>query len=320
MKEERALMTRFIIGSTKRLEMDLQNYLGSYEFSVVPRSIFSSDGQLLLASDKATIIHQVETLVQSSIENYRQIEGVNTGHVILFDSMAVVHRLRLGSSIINYEQFADTFFRIIQEESSHAEVKVVFDRYIDHSLKGSTREKRRMYTPAQDEVQDDTSLKNLTLKTFLSHILTKQDLTVYLGKKLAKKFTKEQIAFAVSFNGTTVTNIRSTDPQLLENNREEAYTLLILHTFDVAKQNPFHQLKVVSPDTDVFLLLLAHYYPGLPVLTSFVTGRGSTKRAIDIRMTYETLGADKSAALLGFHAFAGCDQTSKFCGKSTLTC
>lgn len=52
----------------------------------------------LLGSDKATIMHQVGTLVQSSIENDQQIEcadEVNTEYVILFDSMAVVNRLKL---------------------------------------------------------------------------------------------------------------------------------------------------------------------------------------------------------------------------------
>ena len=74
------------------------------------------------------------------------------------------------------------------------------DRNIDNSLKGSTREKRRTSTFAQYEVQDDKSLKNLTLKKLLSHIQTKQDLRPYLGKYLAKRFTEEQIVFAVSFN------------------------------------------------------------------------------------------------------------------------
>ena len=43
-------------------------------------------------------MHQVGTLVQSSIENDQQIEcadEVNTEYVILFDSMAVVNRLKL---------------------------------------------------------------------------------------------------------------------------------------------------------------------------------------------------------------------------------
>ena len=46
---------------------------------------------------------------------------------------------------------------------------------------------------------------------------------------------EEQIAFAVSFNTTTVTNISSIDPQLLENYHEEADTLLALYALDVAK-------------------------------------------------------------------------------------
>ena len=67
-------------------------------------------------------------------------------------------------------------------------------------------------------------------------------------------------------------------------------------------------------------LLLVHYFPYLPGLTSFVTGKGSNKRSVDIGRACEALGPDKSATLLGFHAFSGCDQTSKFCGKSKLGC
>ena len=37
-------------------------------------------------------------------------------------------------------------------------------------------------------------------------------------------------------------------------------------------------------------------------------------------MACETLEAGKSAALLSLHAFTSCCQTSKLCGKSTLTC
>ena len=58
----------------------------------------------------------------------------------------------------------------------------------------------------------------------------------------------------------------------------------------------------------------------LPELTCFVTNRRRSKHTIDITMAYKTLGADKQAALLVFHAFTGCDQTSKFCRKFKLTC
>ena len=41
-------------------------------------------------------------------------------------------------------------------------------------------------------------------------------------------------------------------------------------------------------------------------------GRGDYKRKINIRKSFEALGDDKSQALVGFHAFTGCDQARKF--------
>ena len=67
-----------------------------------------------------------------------------------------------------------------------------------------------------------------------------------------KIFTTEQTAFAVFFNTTTATNISPIDIQLLENNCEEADPLLILHSLDVRKQNPYCQLKIVSLDRCIF--------------------------------------------------------------------
>ena len=54
-KEERGLLRRFIVISRSRPELDLKECIGTYEFGVVPRSIFASDGSLLLAYDKASI-------------------------------------------------------------------------------------------------------------------------------------------------------------------------------------------------------------------------------------------------------------------------
>ena len=47
---------------------------------------------------------------------------------------------------MNFKQFVEAFFKILEEESSHADGgRVIFDSYIDHTLKGSTREKRKTY-------------------------------------------------------------------------------------------------------------------------------------------------------------------------------
>lgn len=45
MKEERNTMSRSLIAARKRPEMEIEQCIGEYKFSVVPRSLFSYDGQ-----------------------------------------------------------------------------------------------------------------------------------------------------------------------------------------------------------------------------------------------------------------------------------
>lgn len=68
-----------------------------------------------------------------------------------------------------------------------------------------------------------------------------------------------------------MTNIPNFAEDLLTHNHEEADTLMILHSIDVAKRNPFQELTVCSPDTDVFLLLI-YYQRSLCNQTVFKTG------------------------------------------------
>ena len=104
LKEERNLMTRFIIASRMREEIDLPALLGKYEFSVVPRSMFSSDGRLLHCTDKSNVMHAVENLMKSrqpqeqdrsgSDEESRLDESTETRKVIILDGMATVQKLK----------------------------------------------------------------------------------------------------------------------------------------------------------------------------------------------------------------------------------
>ena len=50
---------------------------------------------------------------------------------------------------------------------------------------------------------------------------------------------------------------------LINHDHEEADTLLILHAINIAKEDPFTECVIYSPDTDVFLLLV-HYAQDLP--------------------------------------------------------
>ena len=52
LKEERNLLQRFITIDRSRIELNLEECIGEFEFGVVPRSLFSADGSLLPMRDK----------------------------------------------------------------------------------------------------------------------------------------------------------------------------------------------------------------------------------------------------------------------------
>ena len=151
------------------------------------------------------------------------------------------------------------------------------------------------------------------MRKFLSRINTKQRLTRYPGQYLLNALTTRCKRFAISYNTLTVSNVPEIDGCLNGNTHEEADTFMILHAIDAAHLNPFRHVRIISPDTDV-LLLLIHYYPQLPVLVLFESG----SHKINIGVAYEVLGPEKSNTLLGFYAFTGCNQTSKFNRKAFL--
>ena len=75
-----------------------------------------------------------------------------------------------------------------------------------------------------------------------------------------------------------------------------ADTLVILHAIDVAKEVPFKECIVFSPDTDVFLFLV-HFYQVLPHVTIFRTGRGDKEHDISIPKCREAIGFKRAQAI-----------------------
>ena len=78
-------------------------------------------------------------------------------------------------------------------------------------------------------------------------------------------------------------------------------------------------IKIFSPDNDVFVLALRRC-PELCADTSFFTGRGQRHRNIQLCPIVRALGAARTAALPGFHAWSGADVTGNFAFKGKLEC
>ena len=79
------------------------------------------------------------------------------------------------------------------------------------------------------------------------------------------------------------------------------------------------EIRIYSPDTDVFVLALRRY-PELCPNTVFVTGKGQNHRVIKLQNVVNALGPWKTAALPAFHALSGADNTGSFSSKGKASC
>jgi len=143
LKEQSSLMTRLLITARKRPEVDLEQIIGEYEFSVVPRSMFNNDGSFLIETSKSVIMHQIEIMIDDDQdESMENEEDTIDQRVIIFDGMAVLNKIKIGTGIQNCCQLAERFLSILISKPSD-EVRVVLDRYIEDSLKKTTQRKRQ---------------------------------------------------------------------------------------------------------------------------------------------------------------------------------
>ena len=108
------------------------------------------------------------------------------------------------------------------------------------------------------------------MKQFLSHVLTKRDLTIYLSKYLKDYCEDSNHQYVLLYKNKSVSNNVGYSNKLQEYDQEEADTLLILHAVGTMKFNPFSEWVASSADTDVFLLLI-HHYSKLPQVLQFLS-------------------------------------------------
>ena len=74
---------------------------------------------------------------------------------------------------------------------------------------------------------------------------------------------------------------------------------------------------MISPNTDVFILLLA-FAGKFENTLLFDTGTGNNRRLLNISKLSHILSENICQALLGFRSFTGCEFTSSFAGKGKV--
>ena len=310
LREERELLGRFLIiqGSRPDFVPKLEETIGEYEMSVVPRSLCAVDGSLYIPADKSSLMHVIEGAKAQTIQSAPLLDIAPAGslhRVLIVDGMAVLHSMKKTPTMRKLSDLQEAFIKRIEWMIvDYNEGRVVFDRYLDNSLKNKTRQKRAV-TSTEFEIHPEMNL-TMSIKEILSTSRTKSSLTSMFAQGLQEHFSRNSTFKLVVVYDTKIKGHDSEE----HHSHEEADTLIAYQVLASVVENAWREICVWSPDTDVLILLLdlaSCGRLGAHTHLKFLTGKGSMYRQIDIVERVRVIGNHKCQGLIGLHNFSGAD-------------
>ncbi|CAH3111668.1 unnamed protein product [Porites lobata] len=156
-----------------RPEIDIQEAVGLYEFTVVPRSLFARDGTMLHCSCKSALMHILEKAGGPSSNTQEITAGFK---VAIVDGMAEVQSLDKPEWIKNCRDLAEHF--------------------TNRLLVNNTSQTTRCHVPIYYRITDSTHIAKVPMKKLLAHSKTKGELTTCLAKNVKDNANGRQVVVA----------------------------------------------------------------------------------------------------------------------------
>ena len=236
----------------------------------------------------------------------------------IFDGPAVAHALTPNTMTKTFDDYAKRVFVpfIHQHLKNNVRVDVVWDTYLDDSLKAHARDMR-----GHGMRRKVSGLTNIPKwKSFLCHPKNKSELFSFLSTKLIDiEFPPSKVVYITSGNKVLTAGSGQT---MSDCNQEEADTRIVIHLLH-ALNTGSRVIQIQTVDTDVVVILLGMFnlvnqqHPDADIWVGF--GFGRNFRTYHISDLYHRIGEARSRALPVFHALTGCDTTSAFMNKGKAT-
>ena len=260
MKADRDLLRRVVVALESGRDIDVDTLL-QRELSPIPLSLATPDGNIRSASSKADL----SNILQENVAQTHTPSNQDKTCTII-DGMAAVQSLAIRSGAKTFGEWCDNFLKHIVSHfsSSCTRVDVVFDRYLDNSIKGGTRTKRK--GGKQKGIRKNVESKEQKIgkwERFIAADKNKASLTNILSTEISRTYPPQPGRELVLSGGfLDILEVWSScetrnDFSGLASNHEEADTRIVLHARD-ATANGYEQVNVICRDTDVLILLLAH--------------------------------------------------------------
>ena len=147
-----------------RTEINIAEAVEVYGFSLVPRSLFASDGSMLHCSTKSALMNAIEKHVNrknSTTAEYRVAPSMQ-GKVSIVDGMAELQSLDKPTWITTCSQLAEhDMNQLLQKCSESDEIYVVFDSHKSTKV-------RCGQDPVYYRITDSTNIGKVPMKKLLS--------------------------------------------------------------------------------------------------------------------------------------------------------
>ena len=309
LKADRNLFGHMILVSQSR-NLHIKDVL-AHPLGPLPWSLSNPDGSLR-KTNKAALARELEKSASA-------VEDIGNLSACIIDGMSLVQKLKgdgktfgeIAGSVLNFA---------LHEGGKSTRIDVVFDVYRKTSIKNAERDNRgatsstqwKNIAPGHNVVQWRKLLSNPESKTALIKFIVDQ-------WKLPENLVKLQEKQLFVTCGETCYCLKKRDVKVvmeLKCSHEEADTRMLLHATH-ASQNGYKTTVLVSEDTDVMVLCLGNCKK--TNCTMYLKcGSQNRTRYINISTLAELHGDDLCDALVGLHAFTGCDSVSAFAGRGKL--
>ena len=276
-----------------------------YCLTPIPYCIGTADGYLAKGDKSKSFANISKDIVNAN--------PVQTNCLTVEDGNAIFYQLK---------PIPDTFKKIavkVFDTVARGDVLFSTDMYTADSVKNLERQRRGCGEKLI--VKGESTKKPCDWKDFLSNSINKEQLIQLIHRVWS---TDE---FRTKMNGRKFVMVKngeafelSSEEQhaigSLTSNQEETDSRVVLYAMYAANQG-YDRVRIRTPDSDIFWILL-HHARSIDIDIVYDTGFGNKKQLINISELCDHYSQSVCSALLGIHAFTGCDSTSAFKGKGKI--
>ena len=301
LKSDCSLFSRLYIACQSR-DGDLNEFF-RHENQSCPPSL-SQDGKLRQGK-KSDLLDCLTSSVECSID-------APDSDAIILDGAALVNMLKPVVCTTFNDYAEKVFLPYIEKQLERADrVDIVWDQYLENSLKSETRKRRGK--GIRRRVQGNNNLPG-NWQQFLRLDANKQELFTFLARctmKMQHRPDGKQLVATLGDGVLCNPPDESITAALSPCTQEEADTRMLLHTADAVRQG-CQKIVLRTVDTDVVVLSVAAV-PRLRLKHLWIAfGTGQNFKYIPADEIASRIGPERATALPMFHAYTGCDVVSSF--------